>query len=671
MPDFIYIPEEEVLQDQLICSMTDNMMGFSEEEKSNLSKALKNLFKIYHEAADDNYKVAYDSEDALKAFDKLIGRYGESYAGMNGNSIRKKIANIWFMLTCYGFSCPDTEKTLAGLQQFSLGFVGETRDNYESLYNFKFDFLFVSYAFKWEFEIIDQSIASLGLIYSQLGDAGYLTDHTAKQIAGTVSGIESALEGADAKLDGLSAYRNAISDYEEKLNIPKSSVREQYEEFKGMFDSQTERFNKDYNRDLKEAIIARQRHHRDELIIRHADLLDVCMKIPKNLNALLNPDMGDKIDLKFIESLNETLSDFKTDMHYRLLKANDNLSDMLKLINSEDEADAMGKKTMDSAKETLREYEELLERANREANELLDIYENKDKKKEPAKDVDEIELAEEGWSYASFIRQPKKNELNVDDFNFFCGLSNQLDTEMNHFETHWQDSLLPSKNLQDFVYVYGKTTELCKKVPDEEKKENVRGGLDNFMSETFDTLSGISQNVRQKYSCQDRRKEFFEVSEVIKDTKNRGLFANHDLFNDMTAALDRYKEAFSMVSSHREEDLRKIAQDTKKACLVYLNKHLGSDINNQTIGGQVTTDGAIRKQAVVRMLELMTRLPEFTKQDVPADTADLKVGFKDLNFYQLRKSLAESSGTKQGTADERSYGDLNKAKAAKNAGRKL
>ena len=546
MPDFIYIPEEEVLQDQLICSMTDNMMGFSEEEKSNLGKVLKNLFKIYHEADDDNYKVAYDSEDALKAFDKLLGRYGESYAGMNGNSTRKKIANIWFMLTCYGFSCPDTEKTLAGLQQFSLGFVGETRDMYESLYNFKFDFLFVSYAFKWEFEIIDRSIASLGLIYSQLGDAGYLMDHNAKEIAGTVSDIESALEGADAKLSGLSAYRNAISDYETKLNIPKSSAGEQYEEF-------------------------------------------------------------------------------KTDMHYRQLKA----------------------------------------------NELLDIYENKDKEKEPAKDVDETELAEEDRSYASFSSPHKKDELSVDDFNFFCGLSNQLDTEMNHFETHWQDSLLPSKNLQDFVYVYGKTTELYKKVPEEEKVENVRGGLDGVMSETFDTLSKISRNIGQKYSCQDMRKEFFEVSEVIKDTKNRGLFANHDLFNDMTAALDEYKEAFSKVSNHREEDLRKIAQDTKKACLVYLNKHLGNDINDQTIGGQVTTDGAIRKQAVVKMLELMTQLPEFTKQDVPADTADLKVGFKDLNFYQLRKSLAENSGTKQGTTDEKSYGDLNKAKAAKNAGRKL
>ena len=293
-----------------------------------------------------------------------------------------------------------------------------------------------------------------------------------------------------------------------------------------------------------------------------------------------------------------------------------------------------------------------------------DLYGNVDEKADENEDEDDKEVKVD-YEEEEAIRERR------DWDNLTAGLRSEIQT----FNDNRKNTLLPLDKLAEFAKCHGRAEELLRSNEvSKDYKDGREGTRNDAVKDSYDKLSDSINNSGDVLSYRDKRTEFFEVSEVIKDTQNRGLFANHDLFNDMTAALDRYKEAFSNPRIHQDKDLRRIARDTKKACLLYLNKHLEGSKDDQSIGGQVTADGIVRKQAVVKMLELMTQLPEFTKQAEPINAPGIKVDFKDLNFDQLKSSLAENSSIMNGSDEEMTYGDLNKAKAAKaakNGGRRL
>ena len=690
MRDFVYIPEEDALQDQLIRSMTDHMLGFSKEEKATLTEILKNLFKVYHETKVQGYKVNDKCIDAMKALDNFLGRSPRRYEHMNGRDIRSYIEDDWAMLTCYGFSYPDTEKTKSGLIQFKKELIGEKLQTYNSLYDWKFEFLFKSYVLKRDITMLSWAPGFIINTCSGLGGK-YISDNYVAELESYVKTYQDSYKAVNSGLDKLSKYADIISEHEDRLNIPKSSIHEQFDELELKFNEAadatgTYNGNK-FSLAARSTIIKLQGLALEPLEKRYTELSDFSKKISEKIDTLEKADGYNPIDPELIESLKKSITEFSKDINYRSLKVNDTIFQMLKFDNEKYGFNAGEKEIIDSAKNKCQEYENLLNLVKQKTDELKEKCEEKNKEIE-AGEVEEEEIEDEendlkrdytqvdlDYLDTSFLRNHEVDEFgeiidtaekvyDPEKSDYWYGLSYTLDKEMYAFESNAENKLLPSKKIEEFIYCHGKSQMLFDQIPDD-KKEVGRGGLYQEMQDEIDMVSKLSERIGKTNTCQDKRKEFFEVSEIIKDTQNRGLFANHDLFNGMTAALDQYKEAFANPNAYMEQELRDIAQDTKKACLLYLNKHLGSDKNNQSIGGQGSDDGIIRKQAVVRMLELMTELPEFTKQDVPAKTAGLKVDFKDLNFSQLKNSLAENSVTREGTLDERSYGNLNRAKAAK------
>lgn len=766
MPKPVFIPKEENLQTLLINSFSNHLMGFSEEEKNNLTDILKVLLKNFHETSIDDYKASPECITALHAFDSYLGRIHSYYDIMHGEDIRAEIANKWRLLCCYEMSCPDNQKTKKGLEQFSASFKGSNKEDYDKLYDNKSEFMIDSYAYKGNALAFESAADSCFSFYRRLGN-GYPSSVEVDKLEEIANNLENAISDEKFLYDLLKEYVKEINECEEDLELPKSQAKQELDDLKEEFNNSRKLEYDEKTQKLRDNILYHHPQSVPALSERLEELQEFYNDINKKFESLDDPDAPEKIDMDSISPLKDRLSEFKNDMDYRILKAGDSIFKNLGLDTEEFGYSSDFKGIIDSAKEGISNYEKLLELATQKEKDLRLKIKNPDAFKQDKEDPEivnrkESDLADEESEgnhdesvdnidnsndesydlgihlsntldeedrickfgpiendkikpndepeainplddspdnddeskfedsdlYGAHIGEidnedenseeeenPLQDEVELRFERYWDNLTNALRSEIMDFNDNRKNTLLPLDKLADLTKCHERSEEvLLLKGVSAEYREPRRINRNDVVSETYDTLSDLINDSGIENSYHDKRKEFFEVCDVIMDTKDRGLFANHDLFNNMTAQLERYKATFSNAGAYQEKALREIAQDTKKACLLYLNKHLGSDKNNQAIGGQGTTDGIVRKQAVVRMLELMTQLPEFTKQDVPADTANLKVSFKDLNFNQLKNSLAAKSGTAEGSLEERSYGDLNKAKAAKaakNGGRKL
>lgn len=171
-------------------------------------------------------------------------------------------------------------------------------------------------------------------------------------------------------------------------------------------------------------------------------------------------------------------------------------------------------------------------------------------------------------------------------------------------------------------------------------------------------------------ATKNKRQAIIEAFETIKDSKPFWGKSHKQEFNKMKMAVEKYSRNIDTDNFSKDD-----ANALYSACREYLALHMTSDKGSQTIGGQGTDSGRLRKQAVVSMLECMEQgLPEF--QDVVSEYTtddgikksennnDKPVKVK-LNFAELQKSLSDGSklANKKDSLEKRAYAELNRAKA--------
>ncbi len=182
----------------------------------------------------------------------------------------------------------------------------------------------------------------------------------------------------------------------------------------------------------------------------------------------------------------------------------------------------------------------------------------------------------------------------------------------------------------------------------------------------------------------DTRKEIFAAYRAVKDTKDRNILKKHTKFANMMGWLQTYENAFT---EEKEDgairmpavDKQKFADEAYAACLDYLKSHLETGKNGSSLDGQGTTEGILRKQAVVQILENMKKLPEFKDKPELQDIVELQEMAQEekqkqdkhqrerINFDQLKSSLASKSKINR----QQPYADLEDRKnQIKNKGMK-
>ncbi len=169
-------------------------------------------------------------------------------------------------------------------------------------------------------------------------------------------------------------------------------------------------------------------------------------------------------------------------------------------------------------------------------------------------------------------------------------------------------------------------------------------------------------------------KEVFEAAEDI--TKKKGFFSiqrkNPKIFTDTMNSVTAYFD------DRKNPEKAKAAYDS---CRKYISNYMKSDNSGLKSGN---AEGNTRRQTVVRMLELMDKLPEFQKfinfKEMDGfeimDTKDDVSKYTKLNYKQLEASLAKHASKPKKTGNgakkpERSaFNDIdklvNKRKEAKN-----
>ncbi len=207
------------------------------------------------------------------------------------------------------------------------------------------------------------------------------------------------------------------------------------------------------------------------------------------------------------------------------------------------------------------------------------------------------------------------------------------------------------------------------------KNDNLEGkksSFENTKNYVNDHIKGFEQNADiVTENPLDIRKNIIDAFEALKTTADHGK-GPHDIYNRMMETMEKYKEEVYDATDNKVRAKEIRIEDVYKACAVYLDSHLEKDNSGRySINGQFTKDGAIRKQAVVQILENMTKLPEF--KNVASELAHRsqnKLGLKtskdnvwiDFNnerlVNDLKQSLASHIKATPGQGVERPYSDL-------------
>ncbi len=173
-------------------------------------------------------------------------------------------------------------------------------------------------------------------------------------------------------------------------------------------------------------------------------------------------------------------------------------------------------------------------------------------------------------------------------------------------------------------------------------------------------LAKIEADKKRLEQEKNVRNDIFEAYHAVKDTKDRNILKKHTKFADMMGWLQAYENTFAEKEADgairlKEADKAQIADLTYQACLTYLQSHLETGKKGSSLDGQGTTEGILRKQAVVQILENMKKLPEFKDKLELQDIARLENEAQDgkplqhenqrerINFEQLKSSLASKS----------------------------
>ncbi len=193
--------------------------------------------------------------------------------------------------------------------------------------------------------------------------------------------------------------------------------------------------------------------------------------------------------------------------------------------------------------------------------------------------------------------------------------------------------------------------------------------------------------VQQAKNPEALRKEIVEAYEVLVGTKNRGT-GSHERFANMLNGLAYYAAdvvADNNIDKVTDKVKKKEIENVYECCAAYLKSHMEKDSKgNVTIDGQHTTDGAIRKQAVVQILINMQYLKEFDDvremvENRKPNTPGMNINSKNVQLKLTRPIKAALNMSLMENTKSKKYGlhgaykDLEEAKgrikAKKNAAR--
>ncbi len=159
------------------------------------------------------------------------------------------------------------------------------------------------------------------------------------------------------------------------------------------------------------------------------------------------------------------------------------------------------------------------------------------------------------------------------------------------------------------------------------------------------------------------RQSILDAFDAIRDTKVSRFGTKHGKeFDAVWDAVNEYEAAVYKASLNKQEIAQDVGARLYGACKNYLLLHLQTKKGVQSIDGQGTEDGRLRKQAIVRMLEIMETgdgLQEFNwaAEQYAADQTDNRKKIS-LDFDQLKRSLAEGSKIRDVPLEQRNYAEL-------------
>ncbi len=265
----------------------------------------------------------------------------------------------------------------------------------------------------------------------------------------------------------------------------------------------------------------------------------------------------------------------------------------------------------------------------------------------------------------------------------------------------FEKDLENSKNKMDETYQHYLGIAQNRRQNDEKDRDDIIKKSDEF-KKSLEEEHAIQKEILAKYEAvglkenelQERtdqlnreaktRKEIMDAFHAIQDSRDRGI-GSHAKFREFKAAMSDYEGTISggyLKAGISAEDTKRIQDKAYDACLAYLKRHLDDSNGRQSLKNQGSTEGALRKQGVVRILELMKELSEFrtkdefAKENAPAEAAkpaeDGKAPKKAddqnekrvrLNFEQLKESLGKNTkvvkNKKAEDAKKNAYADLN------------
>ena len=163
------------------------------------------------------------------------------------------------------------------------------------------------------------------------------------------------------------------------------------------------------------------------------------------------------------------------------------------------------------------------------------------------------------------------------------------------------------------------------------------------------------------------RQSILDAFDAIRDTKVSRYGTRHDKeFDQVWDAVNEYETAVYKASLSKKEISSEIGEKLYSACRDYLALHLKTKKGVQSIDGQNTEDGRLRKQAIVKMLELMEKkgLAEFDQVSdryIQEQQDDRKK--VSLQFEQLKNSLADKSKVEGVPLEQKYYAELDRKQA--------
>ncbi len=188
---------------------------------------------------------------------------------------------------------------------------------------------------------------------------------------------------------------------------------------------------------------------------------------------------------------------------------------------------------------------------------------------------------------------------------------------------------------------------------------NKVGDLCKKMDAETEALDARYEELRNPVGSKHSFEEAVEAFEAVQDRKlSWGRTGGHaQQFNAIKEAVREWRDP----NSDKSEEEKKL--DVYRACDAYLREHAG---NGKTIGGQGSEVGRLRKQAVVNLLQVLSKEPAL-QESLQQYEAERPARVK-LNFAKLEKSLAKASDAKvklskyeKGT-QKKAYAELNTAK---------